>query len=855
MPQNRIQIQALDNLVRQSDKSNFEQALPSELQQSITVFNDYAAVLRYLYDLSESTTGEVQDKKYDLLDLSNFTDPPAANASKEAKKKHKSAKKALDMYKSYSEDMIAIDQNGRLKSQAAKQFFMNNLRFWRQKRLASTLSQAFEMTDRGFGKEYASVAEGSDDKTKLEHFSDCIQYSNKIQFLVGATKLFSNIEDLKQLRDRRMAIDAGNSGGYDDVTQDENQQVYSYGGHNSFISADRINDELLSTSATIQAYETKKKQPRPKKSNKQEREQYDKDLAEAKEAAEKAQKKQAHLSHIAAEKALEEHIRHSDLDLINQNTVLSYMAFDPAVYLKAIAAPNADVETISDVRAQATDVESAASTYGEEADYSGDVHWIREIVKDQALDLPGNLESTCDFVMNTTIPTLTKFINPDSLLAKAGGQTDDFLENLPDNAEDADEFFSVSAEEVTDDMKGISKGELKGALQYDGASSVVGGVLGVIQCVIDFVKLVKQGKECTDARQRGDFVESVLLGLDAFNQACELLNNITDKVLKITSGVYKITAGLGGCALETAANACNIMGYVGNGMGLLTGSLQTIKSVVELGVRAHAAKKANNAKKKLLDDPEMKKNVRAKRNAQFLMRAASSQKRQAIQAGFDTVSGIANVTAGALAFVPGANIAATAIGLAASGASLIAKLALNAYFRKKDAKEGFASAIGYTMSQYDYLMKQMGGKSDVRTHNVMRRTIGIATRDDYSKTLAITNAIDLFAGARAYKLLNPDLKPKDKTQEAIKITMEGAGFNDPAKYDKVSLKDIFKKVDAPDDWRSVLRGAISHNTDFNIKEDISANQAAKVASGAYDNGGAISVATTYFNPIIGDTGA
>ncbi len=373
---------------------------------------------------------------------------------------------------------------------------------------------------------------------------------------------------------------------------------------------------------------------------------------------------------------------------------------------------------------------------------------------------------------------------------------------------------------------------------YDGSASIATGVLSIIKHVIEWWDIVQNIKNINDQFQKGAAYDAVWDSVDAIMDMAKALLSIAETLCKIGSGITKVVGGATGM-IEKAATVCGVFGNISGAIGIATSCVDVAKGAYGIVRHSVAAERMDNARddvKKLADkETDAKKKASIQRNAMLLQRARSAEEKQAIVAAVDTVTGGLKIASGAMVFVPGAGLVGTGLGLLASGASIAAKLIINACFKKKNANEGFAASMGMTMHDYNKLTDQMGHKKAERTHEVMRRTLGISTRDDYSKALSITNAIDLYAGAQAYSLINsnPD-QPVDSDQQSLKRTMEGLGYSKPAAYGKIELNDILKTVEAPNDWRGQLRTAISNNTDFNIKEDISLSMAKDIAGGKYD---------------------
>lgn len=863
-----MNFQKLEKIVDDSKVSNFSAAEPSALQQMITYYNDYASVLRHLYDRTEEASTLVGEKNWDLQTLSRYAENPnKENAGKLAKKYIKNASKAIDVFDDYGSDMTYIDKNGRLKMAATVQFFVNNRRYWRQKRMASTLKTVTE-ADQGVGIDYAVPSPPATKAQKLLHFDDCIKYANKIKLLSAATEIYANIEDLKQLRDRKIAKNTSADSDIkmnEDGTIPEGQRIYSYGKNQQFVSSDGIADALQSAQQDIDAYEAAKKSKKKGP-----------ELQEAKKKASEAEKKKKHLEHIQAEDKLDQQIKASPLTIINQNALLGYMAFDPGNYvehIKKLAAqandPNAskrakkrarsELTKHADIHFQLTDSEGEKSTeraakyFGDdEAEGTSEIHKGRDIAKEGGKLAFENADTILDMAANKAVPQLTKWFGHGDV-AETFGNTDDLLEGFDkvrektpdfnaDNMTGSDSYtFKSDKDLITgkQETTTTTRKDLETGLKYDGSIGIVGGLIGLISSFKDFYDLYKSAKEIIEKGDKGDTSQIVEDVLAFYLDIANTLISLTDTIAGLISSGFKLAASTGAALLETAASACGALGTISNGLGVAAAAVETLKGVVDIVRHSRAAHRAGKAKKDVKDlaanEADKNKQARILRNAMFLQRARSASERQASLAAVDTVSGAINVASAAMVFVPGAGLIGTGLGLLASGASMLAKAIINSKFKDKNAKEGFAASIGMTMKDYNELTKKMGHKSAERTHEVMRRNLGISTRDDYSKALAITNAVDLYAGAQAYNFINKDPKnPKDSTQKAIKRSMEGIGFTVPAAYPKIELSDILDKVEAPKDWRGQLRTAISNNTDFTIKEDRSASMAKEIVGGKFD---------------------
>ncbi len=441
-----VTMTALRKVMDESDPSKHAADELSEIQSSLSFYNDYASLLRHLYDRTEDVSTKVQEKNWNLTDLSKVF-----NNSNSTPKDKKKAAKALDVYNDYAADMKYIDKNGRLKVAATVQFFTNNRRFWRQKRrkwnVADYLDDAHVTS---VGAEYVTPLENTDE-SKLLQLEKCIDYPNKISLLACATELFSNVENLKQLRDRKLAKLSGSAGDVGDGN------IYSYGSHKEFVTADKIDAAIGNADADIQAYEDAKKDTKISK----------KDLAAKKEAADKAEKKKKHLLHIQAENTLEGKIKGSPLTTINQNLLLGYMAFDPTAYTeqvtklksqtfssddeklaasKKLGDFHSSVLGISDMtdtneintavgKKSAQDTSTSAYQVFDKKDAAkgvNQIHTIRDYAKKGAKWTGAHVDMIMETVTQKAVPTIAKWASKDSAMARASGKTDDFLEQIHD---------------------------------------------------------------------------------------------------------------------------------------------------------------------------------------------------------------------------------------------------------------------------------------------------------------------------------------------------------------------------------------------------------------------------------------
>lgn len=856
-----FELKKKNELLSESNPENFEQKNPSEIQKSILSYIKYTETLKCLYDVTDSLSSEINIK--DLDEIIN-------NAGKQDKKLKEKRNEYEDKFLKYKADIVKIEQNGRKKTSAIKRFAFHLQTFKKEKDLmAGVKTQNYEV-----GKEYVETRPYIPYPI-IETFRNCLDDENKVQFLVIIYRLNENIENLKQIRDRKIAESMQSS----DVNHQEKDHVYSYDDRNSFISAGNI-DKVIS--------DTEKN---------------------AAKSGNKDEKKLSELKTIKAEEDLAAKFDASEVGkVLNQRIVLAYLSFNPGKYSEeiknALLSSNAmeSVKSKSNTRAAAERVSGIRNSV--QAQQSGGVpvppppliinpsqqtslssnqfssnnnvkdpsfrmsdkdeytkvSFVKDIINDNKEDIPGIVGDLTETFFTTVIPFFTKKgifkdmdeseslleamdtkLSGDDITKKdfSFGMTEDQLSEAKNTKlnRNSDEKLSMSKKsDGKTSNKMVSQKSLSNKFAADGAIGTLKSICGVVGQVFKWLKIVDINQEIKHYKEAGMLDDARIKN---YEMIASVINNLIDvtNVLKdfAKSGVDIATAA-GGLTLGGAQIASTIFTAVGGGLSAASGFVNTLFSMAEYNKAERSKNAANEGLKQLDDLKKANNNVDIRQGSRMLERVKISASKNKAEASLNMATGAAQIASGIFSAVPGGALVGTALGLAASAASFVGKLAISHYFKGKMVDKTWEGVLGIDEASYKKLKKDLGEKSSERFHNILRRKTGIPTRQDYADALAVTDSVDLFAAAKAYPIINASNldNPESDDQKIIKETLSGMQISDPKKYGNVTLEYIMNKTGANKDWRGTLKHAITNNARFNIKEGIDDSKSRDIINGKYD---------------------
>lgn len=836
-------LQSKTTLLSASDVRNFESSKPSEIEKAILDFNKYAETLQDLYDITEDVSSKVNIK--DVEDVLSYHVFPITKA--QAKKEEKVESEFSD----YKKDMHKIEENGRKKMTALKLFAAHPFQYGKEKTLTKDYFSRGVSKNYGIGEEYVNW--GTDASGNLSIFRDCLEDSNKTQFLIINYQLNENIEALKQLRDKKIA--AKTKG---DAESDSKDHIYSYGNHQSFVSAGKIDDSIAEADVEINSARKGLKQEKISKTVK----------SELKQKKADAKEKKAHLLHIQAEEELSQRFAEKKIgELLNQRIILAYLSFDPEQFRKALKRGCGNVEDAtreSNTRVRANEVSRLMESNPESRLYKNDAdtnsHFVKDFAANNKSSIPNWISSAINAFMTKVIPFFTKkgifgSIEADENLLEAMGKElkeSDILKMGKNTSLDGMTATELDVTKHTKlDRKGsdlvigkskdkdgtiidktVSQKDLSSQFALSGGLGLLKAACGTVSQIFKWIQIGAANEEIRALEEKGMMEDAAL---KRFEQICDIIRSLVSLVDTLSAyakaGVDIATAA-GKLTLEGAATAAKVFQIAGGVTSLITGGVDTALGVRKT-VKAHQAVKAADKSRDELTNITGADTSQASR---FLHRVKISEEQNRTEGFVDTASGAAKVAGAIASLIPGGATVGTVLGVAASAASFVAKQVISKCFNKKRTNAAWEEVLGYSHEEYKGLLSRMGGKSDQRFHDVLRRKTGIATRTDYSEALAVTDAVDLYTAARAYPIINAGKleNPDDNAQKVIKTTLSGMQFSKPEKYGNIELKDIMEKAKIDGDWRGTLKQAITKNARFNIKEDMGMSMANDVLSGKYD---------------------
>ncbi len=823
-----------EKILINSDPSQFINQQPSEIEKHILCLNENITTFKRLYKLTDETALETTPHKLDIairyaVNSGSFTDKEGDNSKAYGDRELKKYQKS---FQNYQKDAEAIDKEGGSNWSRFKNYFVSHKRFVKSHVLDAKQEYLRVMPSYLALAGTEATPHYSADAQLLEVFKSCLSSKNKMLFLRMAVQLNRNLEDIKQIRDQKIVskmylADEGHD--KEERANRPQQRFMSFGKHRNFVGFDEKTEGK--TSYFIQEKDTKKVG--------------------------------SHVSHIQAARELEQRMEAKKVgDVLNADIVLTYLDFNPDEFesqMNIIKRYNS-----KDMADALIDIRGRQMPWQNTQAIDTSVSMVKDLLSENApLIIPFGHTGLDAFLM-----TLLPLFNVEemgkardvleAIQAKAidndlksdaitSGLTEDHIKELKDlklekggddikyNAsyrlgEDGNSA-EISAETVTHDAL-IRQFALESGLE--GVNALLQGV----STTLYILQLCDIAKQINHLQSAGDEEGASMLAATAAQKAVRIFGGGSKTVMAGVKCVCDALTAAGVMSLGSASIVSVVSDALGSTATLLTGAVDTlagVKKIVSSSKSVHAARDA----KKALDGTvysgaDEAKRAQAKR---FLGQRKLAAKEDRAAAIADTTSGAVRTLGAALAFVPvpGMSIVSTVIGAGASAASVAAKLIISKVYKGKRVDQAWADVLGYSSAgEYNKLINQMGGKGAERFHDVLRRKTGLATRSHYAGALQITDAIDLYTGAKAFNIINPGGKASDPNQQALEKTLGGLGYTDPMKYDNIRLADMLDKVKAQKDWKSALRKAITDNTYYNLREDVEASAAKDILSGKYD---------------------
>jgi len=766
------QLETARILIEESDAPKYRDKKPSEIEMAILDYNKYTETLNDLYAKTDEYSRKVPAN--DINEVINYNLRLKFDLQNQEMGKPKEAdpqiqEKQINLastFKNYKEEMCAIDENGRSKSSAIKAFFEHMVEFVKEKALVKDVVGRGISKNHGIAEEYVGGNTQSIPIASLSIFRDCLEEVNKAQFLIIIYQLNQNIENLKQLRDRKMAAQTT---GHNDVNgTDENSHVYSYGDGESFVSADNIGSAITETENVISGKYDPKSMPKNKADKKAVKE-------EIKSKKKANEEKRQHLLHIQAEDELSNKFDEKRVgELLNGRIVLAYLSFDPSQYEKSLMNATAEsAKEASNTRGKANQIAAG-----------GDINarMYNQISAERPTSIGGKIQYFLD--------KISPFLN---LIGSIGSAIS------PKFAE---------ANEI--------------------ASQILDG-LDQIQNIASFTDTDQK-----DEAKSSDIYEKLKDICDKIDKVINIVETLSESAETSIETIFK----LGKMSAKGVEKAGNVLGFIGGATNVASGLVDFTKGAINTG---QAIKSMKTAKTSMRELEQLSAGGADTAQASRLVgRAEIIAQQNAAEGVLDMVTGGIQVAGAVSSMIPGGEAVGTGLGILASAVSFFGKIAISRYFKGKVTDSTWAGVLGYSKGGYEDLISRMGGthfggRADERFHNVLRRKTGLSTRTDYANALLVTDAIDLYTAARAYPIINGggQAPPIDTKQQVIKTTLSGMQIK-PSEYGSVELDTILDNLKLDTDWRGTLKKAITNNSVYNIKEDLSTDRAEAVMNGKYD---------------------
>ncbi|MBQ8687621.1 MAG: hypothetical protein IJ512_03600 [Ruminococcus sp.] len=763
-----------NRIVDISSPANHLDSKPSMIEQIILNVNEDVTKVKRLYKLTDETG--VKAQKSGMWEAVKEKDEKQASG----------AGKIIKLYEEYIKDARAIDERGGSKWSFFKEYFASHRHFIKSRRVGAYDSGGdYIEKSRKIMESYERLAEdfpftsrGFDDgiTDKLIQFSNCICDQNKTQFLMLAVQLDKNIEGLKQLRDMKMAEHIARDSQTVETRPDtkqlrrERRQVVR--GMPQVYSYNDHNDFVFLD-----------------------------ENGQVKRKIGDLQENESHLQHIQAAHEMEQRFDASGVsEVMSTDTLFKYINFNQGEFDKMVAA------------AQVQDLQRLSQTEGRsESDQSVDSTQMNMIL-DALLDNKGLIAGSAGAPFDAIYEKLLPLCGLEEC-----GQAREAMKDL-----------------AADPTKYMEQMCAEGGLS---AISFIANAASTCLYLYDAVEICKRIHHC---RKSGDITGANTAGAELGQKLGRALLSFAKTGMNGVRVVTDFLAASGIITSTQASIAITASSYVGGAATILTGSLDALMGGYRTATGAVAYKKADHAKHRLR---EMENNGSIDKDSRRLGMAKRlvNQRRivaekQTTEGAVDVVTGVIRAIGGAIAMVPIpiVSVIGTGVGLVGTGLNLLAKkLIISKVFKNKAVNQAWSEVLKYSnVKEYTAAIDKMGHRGDARFHDILRRKTGIATRTNFAAALKITDAIDMYTSAKVYGASRVLHRGSDF--EMIKTAMRGLGYNDPDKYSRIRLEDLLGKVDADKDWRAGLRKAITDNTFYNLKDDMSTKRIQEVLSGKYD---------------------
>ena len=502
------------------------------------------------------------------------------------------------------------------------------------------------------------------------------------------------------------------------------------------------------------------------------------------------------------------------MNTINLETITSYMNFNESEFEKQAAL----YRTLSSagMTSQKPDIDSGYDGEGKSG-IIPDRKKVSEMAKDNALDIA---EEVPEKIITGLSKIPSKFMPFDWLKIGADNVKDAGL--LLENFE-----YDRAWSEAGDKLNLIEKdGTVKEVLKADVFRGLcINGGIGLAKCPAEALNIIKNCKEVPQMLE--DLAHAGQIGNGGFfseetEKALEVSGFISnDIILKSTSAAVsaventsKVIAGAGAMSLSTLSGILSVTGNISGAVDIISGTINFAKGGYDALKGRHDLHKAQKADSELGQYGAEK----TAQNSRFLHRVEVAARQRRAQGILDTITGAAEIAAGAISLIPSpaTQITGTVLSLANMALKLIGKFAISKYFKSKHKNQAWADILGFSGIKQYKAFEDKVGKENFR--RVLRRKTGVTTRQSYADALNITDAIDIFTMAKLHSGKTDDTASTD--EKIVQTTLSGVGYSDPKKYKDLKLKDVLSKVGVGDDWKSTLKASITDKNEREKSEDI-----------------------------------
>ena len=763
-----------NGIVDMSAPLNHLDSEPSMIERIILNVNEDVTKVKRLYKLTDETGVKAQKRKMgEVLKQKGGRQASGAGG-------------IIKLYEEYIKDAHAIDEEGGSKWSFFKEYFASHRHFIKSRRVGAYDSdddsieksrKIMESYER-LAKDFPFKSRGFDDDItdKLIQFSNCMCDQNKTQFLMLAVQLDRNIEGLKQLRDMKMAEhiarDSRTVETRPDVKKLRSERRQEIRGMPQVYSYNDHSDfAFVSANGNIDQVIGNKKEAMP------------------------------HLQHIQAEHAMEQRFDASGVsEVMSTDTLFKYINFNQAEFDRLVAA------------AQEQDLQRLSQTEGRsESDQSVDstqMNMILGALLDNKALIAGSASSPFDAIYDKLFPMFG--------LEECGQARDAMKELAADPTKYMEQMYAEGGLSVI-------------RLIANGAST----------CLYTY-EAVMLAKKIYYCHKKGDHNGARAAATEFSQKAGRAALSFAKCGMDGVRIVTDFLAAAGKISSNSAEMFIAASGYMGGIFNTFTGAIDVMASLkrTEKGIEAY--EQADKGKAGLISLMENKKIDKDNPRYAMAMRLVNQRRiageKMEAEGAADTVTGVMRTIGGLISLMPlpYMSIVGTGVGLMGTGINLLTKkLIISKIFKKKSINQAWSDVLKYgSIKEYKAAIDKMGHRGDARFHDILRRKTGIATRTNFAAALKITDAIDMYTSAKVYGASGELRKGSDF--DVIKTAMGGLGYNDPKKYSNIRLEDLLGKVDADKDWRAGLRKAITDNTFYNLKDDMSTKRIQEVLSGKYD---------------------